>query len=41
MTKNTMVQPGTRRHQEDKEELARNKKGKTVGRQMKLKTYVH
>jgi hypothetical protein len=29
-----MVQPGTIRHQEEWEELARNKKGKTVGTQM-------
>jgi hypothetical protein len=31
MTQNKMVQLGTIRHQEECEELARNKKGKTMG----------
>jgi hypothetical protein len=31
-----MVQPGTIRSQEKREELARNRKGKVVGRQSRL-----
>jgi hypothetical protein len=30
MTQNKMVQPDTRRHQEDNEKLTTNQKGKTV-----------
>jgi hypothetical protein len=38
MTKNKMVQPGTTRHQDEREESTRNQKGKTVGREMRLET---
>jgi hypothetical protein len=32
MTQNKMVQPGTKRHQEEREELAGNQEGKTTAR---------
>jgi hypothetical protein len=38
MTKNKTLQPITIRYQEDKTELAKNKKVKMVGRQMRLET---
>jgi hypothetical protein len=34
-----MVEPGTGRHQEEKKGLARNQKGKFVGRKKRLETF--
>jgi hypothetical protein len=41
MTQNSVVQPGARRHEEETEELARNKKLKIVGGQKRLVTFIH
>jgi hypothetical protein len=34
-----MVQPNTRRHREEREKLARNQKGKILGRWKRLETF--
>jgi hypothetical protein len=39
MTPNKMVLPGTGRHQEERKELAKNKKGKIVGQKKRLETF--
>jgi hypothetical protein len=40
MTQNTMVHPGTERHQAKRTELERNQKGNTVGRWKKLEAFL-
>jgi hypothetical protein len=39
VTQNKIIDPGTRRHKEERKKLVRNQRGKTVGRRKRLETF--